>query len=77
MNIHSWAIKDWPIEYYPNSPEKARYLVRTNRVELAAAGALVRVGRELVIIREPYLQWMQEKRTGVHGYDCPANRPKK
>ena len=77
MNIHSWAIKDWPTEYYPNSAAKARYLIRANRAELAAVGALVRVGRELVIIREPYLQWMQDKSASVHGYECGANRLRK
>jgi len=72
--LHSWSIKDWPSDIYPNSPRKARYLVRAYRDELTAASALVRVGRELVIIGTPYVRWMQKKGASVHGYECPANK---
>lgn len=71
---HSWSLKDWQPEIYPNSSGKARYLIRANRDELTAAGALVRVGRELVIIGVPYVRWMQKKGAAVHGYECPANK---
>ncbi len=71
---HSWSLKDWPPDYYPNDTSKARYLVRAYRDELTAAGALVRVGRELVIIGAPYVRWMQKKGASVHGYECPANK---
>jgi hypothetical protein len=73
---HSWSLKDWPPEFYPNDPSKARYLVRANRDELTAAGALVRVGRELVIIGTPYVRWMRKKGAAVPGYECPANKGK-
>ena len=71
---HSWPIKNWPEDVYPNSPDKARYMVRAYRDELTAASALVRVGRELVIIGTPYVRWMQKKGASVHGYECPANK---
>lgn len=71
---HSWSIKCWPADIYPNSSGKARYLVRAYRDELTAAGALVRVGRELVIIGERYVRWMQKKGAFVPGYECPANK---
>lgn len=71
---HSWSLKDWPSDHYPNDTRKARYLVRANRDELTAAGALVRVGRELVIIGAPYVRWMQKKGASVPGYECPANK---
>jgi hypothetical protein len=71
---HSWSLKEWPQDYYPNDSSKATYLVRAHRDELTAAGALVRVGRELVIIGAPYVRWMQKKGAAVHGYECPANK---
>ena len=72
--LHSWSIKHWPVDVYPNDPDKARYLIRANRDELAREGALVRVGRELVIIGERYVRWMQKKGSAVPNYECPANR---
>ena len=71
---HSWSLKEWPEDYYPNDPSKARYMVRAHRDELTAAGALVRVGRELVIIGAPYVRWLQKKGVEVPGYECGANR---
>ena len=71
---HSWSLKDWPQDIYPNDSGKARYSVRAHRDELTAAGALVRVGRELVIIGAPYVRWMQKKGAAVHGYECGANK---
>jgi len=71
---HSWSIKDWPLDVYPNSPDKARYLTRSKRDELISAGALVRIGRELVIIGEPYVRWMKKKAVAVPDYRCPANK---
>ncbi|MCH7507578.1 MAG: hypothetical protein IID60_09780 [Proteobacteria bacterium] len=71
---HSWSIKRWPAHVYPNSPDKARYLVRANKDSLILEGALVRVGRELVIIGDRYVRWMQKKGSAVPGYECPANK---
>jgi len=73
---HSWSLKDWAQDIYPNDSSKATYLVRAHRDELTAAGALVRVGRELVIIGAPYVRWLQKKGAAVHGYECPANKDK-
>lgn len=71
---HSWAISEWPASIYPNSDKRARYLIRANRHDLAQAGALVRVGRELVVIGEKYGRWLQMKASNVPGYECPANK---
>lgn len=73
-HLHSWSIKSWPADVYPNSSDKARYLVRANRDSLTREGALVRVGRELVIIGDRYSRWMQKKGSAVPGYECPANK---
>jgi len=73
---HSWPVNDWPAEIYPNDPVKARYLVRAHRDELVAAGALSRVGRELVAIGSRYMKWLEGKTENVPGFECPANRAK-
>lgn len=69
---HSWNLKGWPPEVYPNTPAKARYLIRANSDSLTKAGALVRVGRELVIIGDRYARWMQKCASRVSTYECPA-----
>ena len=72
--LHSWPLKNWPSTVYPNDPDRATYMVRANRDELVREGALVRVGRELVIIGDKYIRWMQKKGSAVPGYECPANK---
>ena len=74
---HSWSLKDWPPPIYPNSSKKARYMVRANRDELTTAGALVRIGRELVVIGDRYMRWMAKKGIEVPGYECPDNKDKR
>lgn len=71
---HSWPLSDWPASVYPNDSRKARWLVRSNRDELTHAGALARVGRQLVVIGGPYARWLQRKSAAVTGYECAANR---
>lgn len=71
---HSWNLKGWPPEVYPNSPDKARYLARANQDSLAREGAMVRVGRELVFIGDRYARWLAKHASRVSGYDCPANK---
>lgn len=71
---HSWSINAWPAGVHPGSPDKARYLVRAQRDSLVRDGALVRVGRELVIIGDRYARWLQKGAARVSGFDCPANK---
>lgn len=73
---HSWSIRSWPEAVYPHSPGRARYLVRANADELSRAGALARVGRELVIIGDRYIRWLERRTSAVAGFECPANRQK-
>lgn len=70
----SWSIQTWPASVWPNDPVRARYLVRAQRDELMRAGALARVGRELVILGDRYGRWLQRQAANVPGYECPANR---
>jgi hypothetical protein len=73
---HSWPISEWPADVYPNDTKKARYTVRAHKDDLHRIGALVRVGRELVIIGAPYSKWLQRNASRVPGYECPANKPR-
>jgi hypothetical protein len=57
----SWDIENWPPDVYPHKPSRARYVVRAHQNELILAGALTRVGRELVILATGYGRWLQER----------------
>lgn len=71
---HSWPLSNWPPNVYPNDPRKALYMVRAHRPDLLQSGALVRIGRELVVIGEPFAKWLAKKAAFVPGYSIAANR---
>jgi hypothetical protein len=71
---NSWAIENWPPGIYPNTPSRARYTVRANRDELVRAGALVRIGRDLVIMGAAYASWLHKQSNQVYGYEIAPNR---
>lgn len=62
----SWSTDAWPLGVFPRSSEqededainKIRWLVRSQRDELVEAGALVRIGRQLVILGPNYFAWL-------------------
>lgn len=58
---HSWDLEHWPSTVYPHSESRGRYVVRMHREALRAEGALVRVGRELVVIGARYVGWLQRQ----------------
>jgi hypothetical protein len=72
---HSWAIGDWPPFIYPNDPRKGRYLVRANRTALVEAGALIRVGRDLVVLGAGFSKWLAAQSDRVDGFEIAPNRP--
>lgn len=58
---HSWYVRDWEKvapHVAPNTLTAAKHLVRSNRDALVDAGALGRIGRELVIYGPPYSAWL-------------------
>jgi hypothetical protein len=71
---HSWPSSRWLPTVYPNTNEKARYLIRAHKRELLECGALVRIGRELVVIGVNYAKWLNRHRARVAGYDIAPNR---
>jgi len=70
----SWSIDHWPPDIYPGSPTRGRYVCRMNRASLMAAGALARVGRDLVVIGAGYARWLQRKTADVPGFANGAAR---
>jgi hypothetical protein len=71
---HSWPSSRWLPDVYPNTTEKARYLIRTHKRELIECGALVRIGRELVVIGAAYAKWLNRHGVQVPGYEIAPNR---
>jgi hypothetical protein len=70
---HSWDIEHWPSAVYPHTSDKGRYLIRANRDSLLAAGALTRVGRDLVIIGAYFSKWLSSQAARVAPYEIAPN----
>ncbi len=70
---HSWPVSDWPPGVYPGRANSARWLVRSHRDELMACGALVRVGRELVVLGEGFARFLARKIDRVEGFEIAPN----
>jgi hypothetical protein len=76
---HSFLLKDWDRfpGIAPGSTARGRKLVAFHRDELVAAGALVRLGRELVIMGGPYAAWLQRRSDRVAGFEIAPNAERK
>jgi hypothetical protein len=73
---HSWIVNRWSEfapHVAPNTTAAAKHLVRCYRNELVAAGALARLGRELVMFGGPYAVWLAKRTALVEGYKMPMN----
>jgi hypothetical protein len=71
---HSWAVTEWPQDIYPHNASKGRYIVRAHRDELVAAGALTRIGRDLVVFGAAYNAWLKKQANKVAGFAIAPNR---
>lgn len=74
---HSWAVTAWPPGIYPHNSDKGRYIVRAHRDELVAAGALTRIGRDLVIFGAGYNAWLHKQADKVAGFEIAPNKKEK
>ena len=72
---YSWTIKCWPRDVYPFDGAKARHLLRVHQAKLVAAGALTRIGHEIVVLGAGYAKWQASYTPRVADYDVAANRP--
>jgi hypothetical protein len=70
----SFAVSRWRPDVWPGDQRKADRVVRQFRAELVAAGALVRVGRELIILEARYEAWLSRHDSEVENFDVAANR---
>ncbi len=70
---HSWDIEHWPAVVYPHTPNTGRYLIRSNRDSLLAAGALTRVGRDLVIMGAQFSKWLDSQAGRVSSFEIAPN----
>ena len=71
---HSWDLEHWPQSVFPNTPGKARGVVRAHQNDLLRAGALLRVGRAIVILGARYSAWLENQSVNVPGFDIAPNR---
>ena len=71
---HSWDIEHWPASVYPHTPNRGRYVVRMHRNDLMLAGALTRIGREIVVIGHAYTKWLAKKSANVTDFEIAPNR---
>jgi hypothetical protein len=58
---HSWDFDSWPGSVWPNDPIRAKWVVRSNRRELVAEGALTRVGKRVVILGKGYSRFLARR----------------
>jgi hypothetical protein len=73
---HDWTIKTWPRDVYPYDGGRARHLLRVNEMALLKAGALTRIGHEIVVLGAGYARWMAANAVRVNAeYEVAANRP--
>jgi len=68
----AWAMKRWPEAVYPHSYAKARRLFYSHRASLVKAGAVTRIGRDLVFDGERYRKWLQSHSKNVEGWKNAA-----
>lgn len=71
---HSWGFKTWPPGAYPHHGTKARYLFRTNKIELIECGAVSRVGKEIIFLGAGYARFLQRHIARAAHLDIPPNR---
>src|SRR5262245_8028520 len=70
----SWTFETWPPEIFPHDSEKARYLYRVHKRELAAEGVVSRLGRTLVFLDAPFARFLSKRAARVPNYLAPPNR---
>jgi hypothetical protein len=75
QGLTCWNCANWPQHVYPHDPDSGRHLIRSRQDALLKAGALVREGRELVVIGHHYIAWLQSLSKGVREIDMPCNAP--
>lgn len=75
---YSWTLKTWARDardVWPFDGTKARHVLRVHQAKLVAAGALTRIGHEIVILGAGYAKWLASHTARVTEYTPTANLP--
>jgi hypothetical protein len=73
---HSWPLDGWHTDapgVFPGTLSRARQPVRYHREALDAAGALVRVGRKIVVLGAAYHARLAAQASRVENFQRPLN----
>jgi hypothetical protein len=70
---HSWDVASWPSTVWPGDAKRGAWVIRSNKSELVAAGAIARVGKTRVIIGGPFVRWLERRVTRFADYQ--GNNP--
>ena len=70
-----WNFENWPEHVFPHNEDAGRHLCREHREGLMRAGALVRIGRQIVVMGIPYLNFLQKHASRVPDFELPCNKP--
>ena len=62
---HDWTVNNWPRDIYPYDGAKARHILRVHQTALIEAGALTRIGRQIVVQGAGYSRWMAQNAGNV------------
>lgn len=73
-SIKSWDFSTWPGDVWPNEAGRARWVVRSHRDELVAAGALARSGKTLIVLARGYERWLISRAGFVREFE--SNNPR-
>ncbi len=71
--VHSWDLSTWPADIWPNDTKRAKWVLRSFRYELIAAGALARGGKGLIVLGRGYSRWLERRAAYVREYT--SNNP--
>jgi hypothetical protein len=73
---HSWPLDGWDTDapgVFPGNLSRARQLVRYHRDSLIASGALVRIGRKIVLLGAAYHARLAAQASRVENFQMPLN----
>jgi hypothetical protein len=74
-SLTCWNFANWPEHVFPHDPQAGRHLCREHRDDLLRAGAIVRIGREIIVMGLPYYKWLQKHASRVLDFELPCNKP--
>jgi hypothetical protein len=71
---HSWMFSTWPPGVAPGDEARAKYLFRVFKRELIAAGAVSRVGRQIIFLGHGYARFLATQISRVDNFEIEMVR---